>query len=246
MGKTMIKITLAALLLVGAAQRGMAQPGPATGGGESPWYVGVLGGTSFGQCTFRSISEHDTHWGVQGGVFGGYRINRLFSVEASLQFGKQTQEALDCCTYWLSDDVTRYMIPVLDEAGWYYHDITNRTQWGKLAILANADILSLFTQPGGNKWSLNVGPQLSVVTTKTRLIAPDKSITHGRQWHLGLGGQVSVGYRITERIGASLYGGITCLTGKRFDNLPQHAHKSNLIWDAGVKLSFRLGKNCGL
>ena len=229
-----------ALLLAGAAQWGMAQTQrPATGGGEPPWYVGVQGGTSFGQGTFRSITEHRIRLGLQGGVFGGYRFNRLLSLEAGFQYGAQSQGALDCCTYWLSEDGTRYLSPVVDQTGWYYHDLDTRTQWGKLALQVNADLLSLFTAPDC-RLSLNLSPQISAVTTMTRIIAPDKEIDHDRQWHLGLGGQVSVGYQITDRIGASLNGGITCLTGERFDNLPQHAHKSNLIWDAGVKLAFKL------
>ena len=232
---------VAALLLTGATQWGMAQTQrPATGGGEPPWYVGVQGGTSFGQGTFRSITEHQIHWGWQGGILGGYRLNRLLSLEAGFQYGAQSQGALDCCTYWLSEDGTRYMNPVVDQTGWYYHDLDTRSQWGKLALQVNANLLSLFTAPDC-RWSLNLSPQLSAVTVKTRIIAPDKEIDHDRQWHLGLGGQASVGYQITERIGASLYGGITCLTGERFDNIPVHAHKSNLMYDAGVKVVFSLG-----
>ena len=206
---------------------------------DHPWYVGSGAGTSFGQCTFRSITEHGVHWGAQGGVFGGYRFSRLFSVEAGLQFGGQTQSALDCCTYWLSEDGTRYMNPVAGETGWHYHDINNRTGWGKIAFQANADLMSLFTAPDC-RWSFDVSPQISTITTKTKLITPDKTVDYARQWHLGLGGQASVGFQITERLGASLFGGITCLTGERFDNLPQHAHKSNLIWEAGFRLSFYL------
>lgn len=232
---------MTALFLAGAAQWGMAQTqSPATGGGEPPWYVGVQGGTSFGQGTFRSITEHQIRWGLQGGVFAGYHFNRLLSLEAGFQYGAQSQGALDCCTYWLSEDGTRYLSPVVDQTGWYYHDLDTHTQWGKMALQVNADLLSLFTAPEC-RWSLSLSPQISAVTTKTRIIAPDKEIPHDRQWHLGLGGQVSVGYQITERIGASLYGGITCLTGERFDNIPVHAHKSNLMYDAGVKVTLGLG-----
>ena len=230
-----------ALLLAGATQWGMTQTRrPATDGGERPWYLGVQGGTSLGQGTFRSITEHEFLPGLQGGVFGGYRLNRLFSLEAGFQYGAQTQKALDCCQYWLGEDGVRYMAPVVDQTGWYYHDLDTRTQWGKLAFLVNADLLSLFTAPDC-RWSLNLAPQISAVTTKTTHITPDKEIPHDRQWLLGLGGQASVGYQITERIGASLYGGITCLTGERFDNIPVHAHKSNLMYDAGVKVVFSLG-----
>lgn len=233
----MIKRTILSLLLVLAPMVAGAQAFEPV---DNPWYAGAGLGTSFGQCTFRSITEYGAHWGLQGGVFGGYRFNRLLSVEAGFRLGTQKQSSLDCCTYWLSEDNVRYLSPVVGETGWYYHDVVNSTGWGKFAIQANADLLSLVTAPDC-KWSLNAGPQIGAVTTKTKLITPDKEIQYDRQWHLGLGGQASVGYQISESIGASLYGGITCLTGDRFDNLPEHAHRSNLIWDAGVKLAFHFG-----
>ena len=132
------------------------------------------------------------------------------------------------------------MAPVLGQNGWYYRDLSTATQWGKAYLQANADLLSLLTKPG-SRWSLNVSPQFSAVTTRTRLVATDRELGYDRQWHLGYGGQASVGFQISKTIGAALYGGITCLTGRRFDNIPVHAHKSNLLWDAGVKLSFSFG-----
>lgn len=46
---------LAALILCACASQGAW--GQAFVPAEYPWYVGVRGGTSFGQATFRSISE---------------------------------------------------------------------------------------------------------------------------------------------------------------------------------------------
>ncbi len=207
--------------------------------GQGPWYVGVQGGTSFGQGTFRSVTEHSIHWGAQGGINAGYRRGRLLSLELGVRYGAQSQYALDCCPYWMSEAEVRYMAPVLDEAGWYYKGLRTATQWGKAYLQANMDLLSLVTKPGC-RWSLNVSPQISAVTTKTTLVAPNKEQQHPSQWHFGYGGEASVGFQISKTIGAALYGGITCLTGQRFDNIPIHAHKSNLLWDAGVKLSFSL------
>jgi outer membrane protein OmpA-like peptidoglycan-associated protein len=240
------------LLFIGAAQGALAQTAPAQasrldlGPGERPWYVGVQGGTSFGQATFSSITGRQNHWGIQGGVFGGYRFNRLISLEAVLQYGGQDHSALDCCDYWLTSTGERFMVPVLDEKGWYYRDLLTRTQWGRVALQANVDLLSLVTRPG-SRWSLNLSPQISAVTTRTTLTTPDSQAEYAgkaypRQWHLGLGGQVSAGYQISDRLAASLYGGVAALTGERFDNIPVHLHKTNLLWDAGVKLSFSFGK----
>ena len=222
----------AALLLVGSASRAQVI--------DRPWYAGVQGGTSFGQSTFSSITEHQVHWGVQGGLFGGYRINRILSLEASFQYGAQTQSALDCCPYWLSADGERFAMAVLDAPGWYYRDLSTRTQWGRAALQANLNLIGIFAK--SSRWTLNLSPQIAAVTTQTKLIAPDKTVQNPRQWHLSYGGQLSLGYCISDRIGAALYGGVAGLAGERFDNMPIHGHETNLIWDAGVKLSFHFGK----
>ena len=231
------------LLLAGAALGAAAQP-------ERPWSVSLYGGTAFGQGTFRSITEQALHWGYQGGLSASYRFSRFLSLEAGGQFAATSQYALDCCQYWLSADGQRYIAPVPGETGWDYQDLRTDTKWGKVYLQANLDLLCFVTQPT-SRWSLTVSPQVSVVTTQTRRVAPtlispsgqatDYNYLNPRQWHLGLGGQASVGFQITQDISAALYGGITCLTGERFDNIPEHVHKSNLLWDAGVKLSYRFG-----
>lgn len=205
------------------------------------WYAGLGGGTSFGQATFRSITESKTHWGAQFGVFGGYQFSRLFSVEALATMGSLKQTSLDCDPYWLSTDGERTFAPVLDEQGNYYRNLEAKTQWMRFGLQANFDVLSLITQ-STCKWSLTLSPQVSAVTTRTKHLATDYEQEFDRQWHLGLGGQAAVGYRVARNVGLQLYGGITCLTGDRFDNIPVHCHKSNLIYEAGLKLSYHFGK----
>ena len=74
---------------------------------QPSWYVGLGGGTSFGQATFSSITEAGVRsWGLQGGLFGGYKFSRLISLEAGFQYGQQKQYNLTCCPYWLATDGT--------------------------------------------------------------------------------------------------------------------------------------------
>lgn len=209
---------------------------------ERGWYAGLSGGTSFGQATFRSITESKTHVGAQFGVFGGYQFSRLFSVEALATMGWQKQTSLDCCPYWLSTDGERTFAPVLGKQGNYYRDLEAKTQWMRFGLQANFDVLSLITKPD-TKWSVTLSPQVSAVTTRTKHIATGYENEFSRQWHLGLGGQAAVGYRVARNFGLQLYGGITCLTGSRFDNIPKHCHKSNLIYEAGLKVSYHFGKS---
>ena len=218
---------------------------------ERGWYAGLSGGTSFGQATFRSITESKTHWGAQFGVFGGYQFSRLLSVEALATMGGQKQTSLDCDPFWLATDGEYTFAPVLGKQGNYYRDLEAKTQWMRFGLQANFDVLSLLTKPT-TRWSVTLSPQVSAVTTRTKHLAtgyeqefldePSGKADYDRQWHLGLGGQAAVGYRVVRSVGLQLYGGITCLTGDRFDNIPKYHHKSNLMYEAGLKLSYHFGK----
>ena len=236
MKKTAFSILLLMAFMAAGVQTAVAQSSDSRDY-KLGWYAGLSGGTSFGQATFRSITESKTHWGAQFGVFGGYQLSRLLSVEALATMGGQKQTSLDCDPYWLSTDGERSFAPVLDKQGHYYSDLEAKTQWMRLGMQANFDVLSLITKPT-TRWSVTLSPQVSAVTTRTKHLATGYEQEFSRQWHLGLGGQAAVGYRVARNIGLQLYGGITCLTGQRFDNIPDHCHKSNLLWEGGLKLSY--------
>ena len=208
---------------------------------ERGWYAGLSGGTSFGQATFRSITESKTHVGAQVGIFGGYQLSCLLSVEALATLGSQKLTSLDCCPFWLSTSGEFTFASVLGQQGHYYRDLEAKTRWMRFGLQANFDVLSLITNPA-TRWSVNLSPQVSAVSTRTKHLATSYDHDFDRQWHLGLGGQAAVGYRFTPNIGLQLYGGITCLTGDRFDNIPKYEHKSNLIYEAGLKLAFHFEK----
>lgn len=240
MKKTIITLLLLVAMLAAGVQTAVAQSSDSRDYNRG-WYAGLSGGTSFGQATFRSITESKTHWGAQFGVFGGYQFSRLFSVEALATMGSQKQTSLDCDPYWLSTDGERTFAPVLDEQGNYYRNLEAKTQWMRFGLQANFDVLSLLTKPT-TRWSVTLSPQVSAVTTRTKHLATGYEQEFDRQWHLGLGGQAAVGYRVAKNVGLQLYGGITCLTGDRFDNIPKYHHKSNLMYEAGLKLSYHFGK----
>lgn len=200
------------------------------------WYAGIGGGKCLGQATFRSITETDSHVGSMFCIFGGYQFSRLISAEALVTMGRQTQTSLDCDPFWLATDGQRTFAPILGKQGNYYRDLEAITSWTRLAVQGNFDLLSLLVGPTV-PWSVTLSPQLSAVTTLTEHSTDTYSHEFDRQWHLGLGGQGAVGYRIVPNVGLQLYGGITCMTGDRFDNIPEHCHKSNFIYEFGLKAS---------
>lgn len=239
MKKTIITLLLLVAMMTAGVQTAFAQTDSRDY--NSGWYAGLSGGTSFGQGTFRSITESKTNVGAQFGVFGGYQFSRLFSVETLASLGSQKQTSLECDPFWLATDGDFSFAPILGKQGNYYRDLEAKTQWMRFGLQANFDVLSLLTKPT-SRWSLNLSPQVSAVTTHAKHLATGYDHEFDRQWHLGLGGQAAVGYRVAKNVGLQLYGGITCLTGDRFDNIPKYHHKSNLIYEAGLKLSYHFGK----
>jgi outer membrane protein OmpA-like peptidoglycan-associated protein len=155
--------------------------------------------------------------------------------------GGQKQTSLDCDPFWLATDGEFTFAPVLGKQGNYFRDLEAKTRWMRFGLQANFDVLSLITNPA-TRWSVNLSPQVSAVTTRTKHLATGYEQEFDHQWHLGLGGQAAVGYRVAQYVGLQLYGGITCLTGDRFDNIPKYEHKSNLIYEAGLKVAFYFGK----
>lgn len=69
MKKTIITLLLLVAMMTAGVQTALAQSDSRDY--ERGWYAGLSGGTSFGQATFRSITESKTHVGAQAGVFGG-------------------------------------------------------------------------------------------------------------------------------------------------------------------------------
>ena len=239
MKKTIITLLLLVAMMTAGVQTAFAQTDSRDY--NSGWYAGLSGGTSFGQGTFRSITESKTNVGAQFGVFGGYQFSRLFSVEALASLGSQKQTSLECDPFWLATDGDFSFAPILGKQGNYYRDLEAKTSWMRFGLQANFNVLSLITKPT-TRWSVTLSPQVSAVTTRTKHLATGYEQEFDRQWHLGLGGQAAVGYRVAKNVGLQLYGGITCLTGDRFDNIPKYHHKSNLIYEAGLKLSYHFGK----
>ena len=235
--RTNIALILTALLSVSVSSKAQTTDGR--------WFAGVQGGTAIGQCTFRSITEHKTRLGLQGGIFGGYHINRVLAAEAGITIGHQTQGACDCCPYWLSASGERHYAPVIDQQGAFYADLKAKTAWQRLSLQLDVDLLKLVNRKA-QRWSVTLAPQLAAVHTKTTLKAADSDMdtpwASASQWHLGLGGQLAGGYRVSACIGVQLYAGITCMTGSRYDLIPKHGHKSNLIYDGGIRLTYHFSK----
>lgn len=214
------------------------------------WYVGVQGGVPFGISTFSSFGADKTRAGYDFGLYGGYSFNPVLSAEISMKWGKTALSAQDCCIekgYWLGADGVRYHAPVAGLDGWSYADLESSVTLRQYAIQLNVNVFGLFERTRKSPWRLEVSPLLAAVGTKAAIktTADDAKVMQGStNRHLGLGGNLQAGYRLTEHLNIGIYSGITYLTGKRMDGMPEYVHKRNYIWESGIRLGWSFGK-CG-
>lgn len=212
------------------------------------WYVGVEGGMPFGFSTFSSFGHDKTHLGWAAGLYGGYRFNSIFSAELSAKYGEMNLSAQDCCVernYWLGSDGVLYNAGVLGMDSWEYANLKSHVRMGRYGARVNVHLLGLFHQTADSRWDLAVSPHIYAVTTKADIqtISDDVKVKKGStNWHLGYGADLQVGYQLTSCLKLGIYSGLTRLTGKRMDGMPEHLHKNNFVWESGVRLGINLSK----
>ncbi len=212
------------------------------------WYGGIEGGVPFGFSTFSSFGADKTRAGYGIGLYGGYRFTPVLSLELSAKWGRTALSARDCCVedgYWLGSDGNRYYAPVADMTGYDYSALKSSVALQRYGARLNVNLLGFFNRTRQSRWTLELSPELSAVGTKATIktVADDAEVLKGNtKWHLGAGGNLQAGYALTKHLRLGVYSGITWLTDSRMDGVPEHLHKSNFIWESGVRIGWTFGK----
>ena len=209
------------------------------------WYIGIKGGIPFGICTFSSFGENKTRAGYDMGVYGGYKINTTFSVEASLMHGQTDMSHRGGDDYWLDQDGIFYYVPVYGMEGSLYSKLHSTATMTRLAVQCNIEFMQFLSKRKNQRWKLYFSPAINAVYTcgTVKTIESDEIIFKGsNNLHLGFGGDISAEYQLTCQLSAQIYTGIIWLTGKGIDAMPEHLYSSNYIVESGIKLVWALCK----
>lgn len=206
---------------------------------RSRWYIAGGAGIAFGRGTLCSFAADGTRPGWNVGLLGGYRINRLLSAEVSLDYTRLSLGAYDCCAnLWLGADGNRYYAPVAGMDSYSYKELRSVSNLVSLGAHLNVDLVSIWKED--SRWSALVIPAIYAVwsSAKVKQGAVEANKTSGL--HFGLGADLGVQYMITSQWGVRLTTGITYITGKPIDAMPRTEHKSNYVWNTGLKVIFKL------
>lgn len=215
---------------------------------EKGWFVGAQGGVPFGVSIFSSFGADKTRIGYSAGLYGGYRFNPVLSLEATAKWGKVNLSARDCCiddNLWLGTDGVLYNAPVLEMNGWDYGNLKSEVFAQHYGLQLNVNILGFFNQTKHGRWTLEVSPLLAAVGTRATVSAVSdgaEAIKGSTRWHLGAGGNLQAGFQATKHLNIGIYSGLTYLTGKSMDGMPEYRHEANYVWESGIKIGIRFGK----
>lgn len=213
--------------------------------GKGHLFAGIEGGLAFAESSFSSFGAGGSHSGGSGSLFAGYRFNGWLSLELFSGIGGTRMSARKCCSeanLWLSTDGEQFRAAVLGKEGAYYSELESAVLWQHYGLRLNFNLLGLIPATQDGKWSLELSPAVSALgpSAKVRTAAAKKTVFCADNWQIGLGGRIQAGYAILPWMNAGLYSGLTFGTGGHIDALPADDHKSNFIWESGVRLTFSI------
>ena len=199
-------------------------------------------------ASFSSFAPGGPYAGFAGGLSAGYNFNKLIGVELDFGLGRTNLAAQRGCldnNYYLGEDNILYYAAPLGIGSWSTADIRTRISYQRLGLAANVNILTLFPQAAGTLWSLALSPRISAYNTRQSLL-PLKGgqilrPASGSTLHFGYGASVKLGYKLCDNIRLGFTSGITFLSGKGLDGIPDHGHKSNFVWESAIGVSYAFG-----
>ena len=245
---TQIRLLVAVLVSILSFSFAKAEASDSNLPDSKGWYLGVDGGLPFGLSTFSSFGHDKTHLGWATGIYGGYRFNPIFSAELSARYGEVNLSAQDCCVernYWLGSDGMLYKASVLGMDSWEYAQLKSHVRMGWYGARVHVNLLGLLRNTAHSRWTVAVSPHLYAVTTcaDIQTLADHAEVMKGStRWHLGYGASLQAGYQLTSNLNLSIYSGLTRLSGKRMDGMPEHLHKNNFVWESGIRLGISFSK----
>lgn len=206
-----------------------------------PWYMGVGGGVSFGRSTLVSFSMDETYPGSSFGLLGGYTVNNVFSVEATIDWTRMKLGSYDCCrNLWLGADGNRYYAPLSGAVSYQYSDLMATSDLFIVGARFNVDLLGL--KNTATKWSAILSPGIIGVQSHAVVKSAGAEVRRVRAFHVGTGLKLGVGYSLTQQATLRWTTGIDYLTGT-FDGLPREDHKTSYVWNNAMQLIVNLQRH---
>lgn len=207
--------------------------------------VGLDMGMTHSISTLSAYGADKNRAGFAGGIYFRYNYNKIFSFDAVISVGRLST-ANEECPYWLSTEGVKYNSPASNKECYSYNDLRSKAIMQQYAIRANVNVLGLFERFNDSKFDVNISPSISLIGTNAKILRIENEAViydPSKNWHFGIGVDLGVGYDITKELNVAIYTGITEVTGKGFDGMPDSGvHKQNYFLKSGFKFTYNIFK----
>ncbi len=215
-------------------------------GSRTHWYVGVEAGVPFAANTFSSFGADKTRPGVDGAIFIGYRFNNVISLEPSARWGMFRLSARQCCVnanMWLDNEGNSYYAPVRGKTGANYSELMSHVFMQQYGVKLNVNVLGLIPSTKDSRWTAEISPEVTTIGTTAKIKkikGSDVLYSDDTHWHLTVGGRLQGNYQLNKTVSLGAYTGIGFVMGRHFDGVPYDWHKTRVLWESGMRLTFSI------
>lgn len=213
--------------------------------GENPkpvpsrWYAGLNVGIPFFWGDMLSTAADKTHVGFAVGVQGGYRISDLLAVSLSVDYAQGKLGARGYAEdYLLAPDGMTWYVPQ-GQTMQCYSDLYSKVSLVNVGLSLDVNINRIFgKQAAERRFTAWVSPTVygQFFSADIYTKADDKRYSDGTTkpdgLSLGLGGALTLRYRVTRCIGLQLKNSLLWMTDNHFDGIrtPFGKTKHNALW----------------
>lgn len=213
--------------------------------GETPkpvpsrWYAGLNVGIPFFWGDMLSTAADKTHVGFAVGVQGGYHISDLLAVSLSLDYARGKLGARGYAEdYLLAPDGMTWYMPQ-GQAMQRYGDLYSKVSLVNVGLSLDVNINRIFgKQAAEHRFTAWVSPTVygqffsADIYTKADGKRYSDGTTKPDGLSLGLGGALTLRYRVTRCIGLQLKNSLLWITDNHFDGIrtPFGKTKHNALW----------------
>lgn len=205
----------------------------------SRWSVGLNVGIPFFWGDMLSMSADKTYVGFAVGVQGGYRISDLLAVSLSVDYARGKLGARDYAEdYLLAPDGMTWYVPQ-QQAMQRYCDLYSKVSFVNVGLSLDVNMNRIFSDRAAeHRFTVWVSPTVygqffkADIYTKSDDSRYSDGTTKPDNFSLGLGGALSLRYRVTRDIDLQLKNSLFWMTDNHFDGIrtPFGKTKHNAAW----------------
>lgn len=217
----------------------------------SRWNVGANVGIPFFWGDMVSFSEDKTYIGFAVGLQGSYRFSRLLSLTLSADYAQGKTGARDYAVdYLLSPSGMTYYTPQSTTTA-KYNDLYSKISLVNIGLGVDVNINRIFSKNCEHHFlTLLVSPTVygqffsADVYKKTDDSKFSDGTTKPKSLSLGLGGAVSLRFRLSRALNLQLKNTVIWITDNKFDAVvtPWGKTKHNAMWMPQIGMVWNIGK----